>query len=42
MTEVLAPSESDDGTTFPPPRPFQTQAHEALRQGFKNGHKNQV
>jgi superfamily II DNA or RNA helicase len=42
MTEVLAPSECDDGTTFPPPRPFQTQAHEALRQGFKNGHKNQV
>jgi superfamily II DNA or RNA helicase len=42
MTEVLAPSESDDGTTFPPPRPFQTQAHDALRQGFKNGHKNQV
>ena len=42
MNEVLAPSESDDGTTFPPPRPFQTQAHDALRQGFKNGHKNQV
>ena len=42
MNEVLAPSESDDGTTFPPPRPFQTQAHDALRLGFKNGHKNQV
>lgn len=42
MNAVLAPSESDDGTTFPPPRPFQTQAHDALRQGFKNGHKNQV
>jgi superfamily II DNA or RNA helicase len=42
MNQVLAPSESDDGTTFPPPRPFQTEAHDALRQGFKSGHKNQV
>jgi superfamily II DNA or RNA helicase len=42
MNVILAPSESDDGTTFPPPRPFQTDAHNALRLGFKNGHKNQV
>jgi len=42
MNEILAPSESDDGTTFPPPRPFQTAAHDALRKGFKSGHKNQV
>lgn len=28
-------------TGFPPPRPFQLTAHEALRQGFKNNHKNQ-
>lgn len=42
MNAVLAPNECDDGTTFPPPRPFQTEAHQALRQGFKDGHKNQV
>ena len=29
-------------STFPPPRPFQITAHEALRQGFRDGHKNQV
>ncbi|WP_225783356.1 DEAD/DEAH box helicase [Xenophilus sp. Marseille-Q4582] len=29
-------------TTFPPPRPFQQAAHEALRQGFRDGHKNQL
>lgn len=28
--------------TFPTPRPFQVTAHEALRQGFKEGHKNQL
>ena len=27
---------------FPSPRPFQATAHEALRQGIKNGHKNQM
>lgn len=27
---------------FPPPREFQALAHEALRQGFKEGHKNQM
>jgi superfamily II DNA or RNA helicase len=28
--------------TFPPPREFQTTAHEALRQGVRQGHKCQV
>ena len=29
-------------TSFPPPRPFQQAAHEALRQGYRDGHKNQM
>ena len=29
-------------TSFPPPRAFQQAAHEALRQGFRDGHKNQL
>ena len=40
MTQNLAPSERDDG--FPTPREFQTNAHGALRQGFREGHKNQL
>ena len=28
--------------TFPDPRPFQHAAHEAVRDGFKAGHKNQL
>jgi superfamily II DNA or RNA helicase len=40
MTNTLAPSERDDG--FPAPRQFQIDAHNALRQGFKDGHKNQL
>ncbi len=28
--------------TFPPPRAFQVTAHEALRQGVRDGHKNQL
>jgi len=36
----LAPSERDDG--FPTPRPFQLSAHQSLRQGFREGHKNQI
>jgi len=31
-----------DTDSFPPPRPFQLTAHEALRQGFQQGHKNQI
>jgi superfamily II DNA or RNA helicase len=38
----LAPSERDDGTEFPEPRPFQVTAHESLREGFRQGHKNQI
>ena len=40
MTNNLAPSERDDG--FPKPRQFQIDAHNALRQGFREGHKNQI
>lgn len=40
MNAVLAPRERDDG--FPAPRDFQITAHEALRKGFKEGHKNQL
>lgn len=42
MSEVLAQRVCDDGSTFPPPRPFQLDAHQQLRQGFKAGHKNQL
>ena len=42
MTEVLAQRVCDDGSTFPTPRPFQLSAHNALRQGFRDGHKNQL
>lgn len=28
--------------TFPEPRPFQHSAHESLRQGLRDGHKNQI
>ena len=38
--QILASSERDDG--FPTPRDFQLQAHDALRRGFKEGHKNQI
>jgi DNA repair protein RadD len=40
MTQALAPSERDDG--FPEPRKFQIDAHNQLRQGFREGHKNQL
>jgi len=40
MNQALAPLERDDG--FPAPRKFQIDAHEALRQGFRQGHKNQI
>ncbi|CAB5220058.1 SSL2 DNA or RNA helicases of superfamily II [uncultured Caudovirales phage] len=42
MSKVLASGERDDGSRFPLPRQFQTDAHEALRRGFRHGHKNQV
>ena len=40
MTDNLAPRERDDG--FPSPRKFQIDAHEALRQGFREGHRKQL
>jgi DNA repair protein RadD len=40
MSAVLAPRESDDG--FPAPRKFQVDAHDALRKGFRDGHRTQV
>ena len=40
MNAVLTPQESVDG--FPAPRPFQIKAHDALRDGFRQGHKNQL
>jgi DNA repair protein RadD len=40
MIKDLAPTERDDG--FPEPRKFQLSAHQALRQGFRDGHKNQI
>lgn len=39
-SQVLAQQMRDDG--FPAPRQFQIEAHNALRQGFKEGHKNQL
>lgn len=42
MTDVLAQRVCDDGSTFPPPRPFQLDAHTQLRDGFRAGHKNQL
>ena len=42
MTEVLAQRVCDDGSTFPPPRPFQLDSHQQLRLGVKEGHKNQM
>lgn len=35
-------SETLNKNQFPPPRPFQDDAHQALRKGFKEGHKNQL
>jgi superfamily II DNA or RNA helicase len=32
----------EDTTKFPEPRPFQVTAHDALREGFRAGHKNQL
>ena len=47
MSAVMSRLFQDDApnyssATFPTPRPFQVTAHEALRQGFKEGHKNQL
>jgi len=40
--EFYSESPQYRNVTFPEPRPFQDEAHEALRNGFRNGHKRQV
>ena len=40
MNNLPAPSERDDG--FPTPRQFQVDAHNKLREGFREGHKRQI
>lgn len=43
MSEALYRSApSYENPTFPPPRPFQEQAHEKLRDGMRNGHRRQL
>lgn len=42
MHRLFEDSPNYASTSFPPPRPFQHAAHEALRQGFRDGHKNQM
>ena len=47
MSAVMSRLFADDApnyasATFPTARPFQDTAHAALRQGFKDGHKNQM
>lgn len=39
---MFSDPEEAQASAFPPPRPFQETAHHALREGFKNGHKNQL
>jgi DNA repair protein RadD len=40
MSDLFSPNYSS--ARFPNPRPFQTAAHDALRQGLREGHKNQI
>lgn len=40
MPDLFAPNYAS--ATFPEPRPFQTAAHDRLRQGVREGHKNQI
>ena len=42
MTRLFDDAPNYVSTCFPVARPFQQAAHEALRQGFRNGHKNQL
>lgn len=39
---LFEPTTNYASACFPPPRPFQLTAHQALRDGFKAGHKNQL
>lgn len=42
MSRLFDDAPNYASTSFPEPRPFQYAAHEALRQGFRDGHKNQL
>lgn len=42
MSRLFDDAPNYASTSFPEPRPFQQAAHEALRQGFREGHKNQL
>lgn len=42
MTRLFNDRPSYDGAKFPTPRPFQESAHQALRQGFRAGHRCQL
>lgn len=42
MSRLFNDAPNYASTSFPPPRDFQQAAHEALRQGFRDGHKNQL
>lgn len=42
MSRLFADAPNYASTSFPDPRPFQQAAHESLRQGFRDGHKNQL
>lgn len=42
MSRLFNDAPNYASTSFPPPRNFQQAAHEALRQGFRDGHKNQL
>lgn len=42
MTRLFDDAPNYASTSFPPPRAFQEAAHEALRQGFRDGHKKQL
>jgi DNA repair protein RadD len=42
MSRLFDDAPNYSSTSFPTARPFQQVAHEALRQGFRDGHKNQL
>ena len=42
MTRLFDDAPNYASTSFPEPRAFQQAAHDALRQGFRDGHKNQL
>lgn len=42
MSDLFDEKPNDGAARFPEPRPFQVSAHQQLREGFANGHKNQM